>query len=453
MTEEKDKRPPEENFTPGAANAYIINEEILRSRIRTILNDPKPSSFLQQISTNPLVPVILGFLLTGLVGAFLTYYYNVKQKELEFELNARQRDREREKDDRQKELERERDERQKERERVKDENEKDLEYIRSKQDRELERLREERQKDLEYQRTQQNIVAQRTIEQVRVLDQFMKYISSEKPEERELGYFVFVSLGYEKLAATIIGQRRDLAGKEVLATLKENPDKEIKRLAVSGLAKISEVEIQRIEAITNLFETSKSDTPYNDIDDFLISKSVTRSRNLLSIIKSYIESPDAQYKDELTIYVGRLEKQDSTLSEDAKFLQLLRQAKKDPIMINVLTQLNRRLFFEPALRAAGALGIKTLLGFAVVYDSMVMGGFQRIRDQTSQELNGAPLAGVDERLWIKTYLKNRRTWFANHPLPLFHLLPVSRTDFFLALAENGKWDLAPPLDVRGVILK
>ncbi len=115
-----------------------------------MIDAPEPESRWKRISTNPLVVLVIGFLLTGLVGALLTNHYNAKQKQLEFELNNLQRDREREKDNRQRDLEQEKDRRQK-----------DLEFERNKQERQREVEHDDRQKDLEYQRSLQQTQIER----------------------------------------------------------------------------------------------------------------------------------------------------------------------------------------------------------------------------------------------------------------------------------------------------
>ncbi|MCA1568272.1 MAG: hypothetical protein LC803_22035 [Acidobacteria bacterium] len=55
--------------------------EALGNRIRT-LEEKASSSRVQSISTNPLVLLIMGFLLSGIVGGLLTHYHSIRQQEL-----------------------------------------------------------------------------------------------------------------------------------------------------------------------------------------------------------------------------------------------------------------------------------------------------------------------------------------------------------------------------------
>jgi chitosanase len=110
-----------------------------------------------------------------------------------------------------------------------------------------------------------------------------------------------------------------------------------------------------------------------------------------------------------------------------------------------------RHYLEPAANDAAAIGIKSVLGAAVVADSRVQGGFQRIRDATIQKLNGTPSTGVSEKLWIETYLQLRRAWKESLPAPIPST--VYREDTFLSLVSDGNWDLVPPLTIRGIGIK
>lgn len=124
--------------------ANTIDDEVLRSRIRKLIEKPKDASLWNRLSTNPLISVIPGFALTGVIGAYLTNYYNEKQKELEHLRNTQQKELDRTRDEQQRTLENDRNHQQKE-----------LEYLRDQRQRELERERAERQKELEFEKNKQ----------------------------------------------------------------------------------------------------------------------------------------------------------------------------------------------------------------------------------------------------------------------------------------------------------
>ncbi|HEX8072869.1 MAG TPA: hypothetical protein VF546_23185 [Pyrinomonadaceae bacterium] len=75
----------------------VIDDLVLRHKIRTLIEEavverkPKPS-LIQSLSTNPSVVVVLGFILSGLVGGLLTNYYTAKQQDLDYRRNLQQQE-------------------------------------------------------------------------------------------------------------------------------------------------------------------------------------------------------------------------------------------------------------------------------------------------------------------------------------------------------------------------
>jgi hypothetical protein len=117
----------------------IIDEEILRSRVRKTLDAPHQTSTRERISKNPLTTLFLGFILTTVVGASLTYYFNERLKTLEIEKNAEHRRVEWERDERLKQLSEQRAESQLALDRERADRNRDLEYQRELHKQTLER--------------------------------------------------------------------------------------------------------------------------------------------------------------------------------------------------------------------------------------------------------------------------------------------------------------------------
>lgn len=177
-----------------------VDDEVLRSRIRTLIDEKPASSFFQRISTNPLTAIVIGFLLTGVIGGFLTNYYSTKQKELEVQRTEQERESDRLRDEQQRELDRKReDDRrksdeirgdlQRESDRLYQIRQKDNEYERTVQQRESDRLKDIRQKAIEYQRALQ----QRESERLRDVRQKG---SEEQLRKRELIERLDLEIGY-----------------------------------------------------------------------------------------------------------------------------------------------------------------------------------------------------------------------------------------------------------------
>jgi hypothetical protein len=102
-----------------------------RSRFRKIQERPAPSSHWDKFSRNPLTALLIGFVLTGLVGTWLTNRYTAKQKELEFSRQEEQRNREHERDKHERDLEAQRAENQRKLDQEHDDREKHLQFERA----------------------------------------------------------------------------------------------------------------------------------------------------------------------------------------------------------------------------------------------------------------------------------------------------------------------------------
>jgi len=97
------------NLTESPSSTLdILSDEALRSRIRKIIEEPRALPAWERLSKNPLTAVLIGFLLTGVIGALLTYHFNGKLKTLELERNAEQRKSEAERNERIRQLENQR---------------------------------------------------------------------------------------------------------------------------------------------------------------------------------------------------------------------------------------------------------------------------------------------------------------------------------------------------------
>jgi len=81
-----------ESSEPKGSVDKVIDDEVLRARIRKIADEPPSPSRWKALSTSPLTAIVLGFVLTGILGASLTYYYNRKQADLEYQRTQQQKE-------------------------------------------------------------------------------------------------------------------------------------------------------------------------------------------------------------------------------------------------------------------------------------------------------------------------------------------------------------------------
>lgn len=218
---------------------------------------------------------------------------------------------------------------------------------------------------------------------------------------------------------------------------------------------LDELQKKAAEAIVNIFETDKILGDYccvvclqGDPGGLTYGRSQTtlNSGNLFLLIKAYCQSDGAISADVLQPYLPRLNNRDQSLDHDSNLRQLLRSAGKDPVMQKTQDEFFDRVYWNPAVKSATNLGINTPLGTAVVYDSVIHGSWQLMRDRTLGHYG--TVANLGEKDWIKHYVDVRRDWLANHSIVILHGT-VYRMDAFKSLITSGNWDLNLPFIVRG----
>ena len=190
------------------------------------------------------------------------------------------------------------------------------------------------------------------------------------------------------------------------------------------------------QAIVNIFETGTIRGNYGDVTlmrgdsgqlTYGRSQTTLASGNLYLLINDYAARSDGAYSEAMAPYLQALEACDPALNNNSAFRQLLKDAGDDPVMHDVQDAFFDRVYWDPAMRSADALGAKTPLGAAIVYDSTVHGSWAHVRDMTRKEYG--ELSRIGEEAWMGYYVDERRNWLATHPNPLLHKT-VYRMDAF-----------------------
>lgn len=218
---------------------------------------------------------------------------------------------------------------------------------------------------------------------------------------------------------------------------------------------LSNLQKQTAQAIINIFETGEVLGDYSnvtfvagDLGGLTYGRSqTTLMSNLAELIKDYCNAENAKFATQLRPYVGQLKAKDKRLNYNQTLHNLLRQAGYDPVMQATQDTFFDRVYWNPSVEYANSIGIKTPLGVTVVYDSVVHGSWQLMRDRTIQ--NFGNVANIGEQSWMKHYIDTRRKWLANHPIELLHKT-VYRMDAFKNLISTGNWELTLPLNVRNL---
>ena len=224
-----------------------------------------------------------------------------------------------------------------------------------------------------------------------------------------------------------------------------------------GAKMLTPLQKSTAQAIVNIFETGR---PLGDYGSVTVMKGDTggltygrsqttlMSGNLALLIHAYCSAAGG-LSDSLRPFLPAFDCRDKGLDGDAKVKDLLRQAGSDPVMRTVQDDFFDRIYWQPAVASADNIGVTRPLSVAVVYDSKIHGSYNMIRDLTVAKTGAVGDAG--EQIWIGSYVSTRRDWLASHKNELLHKT-VYRMDAFKLLIDNGGWDLALPLTVRGVVI-
>ena len=219
---------------------------------------------------------------------------------------------------------------------------------------------------------------------------------------------------------------------------------------------LTQLQKKAAQAVINIFETGRPLGDYGrvtllqgDTGHLTYGRSQTTlgSGNLYLLIKGYCEAAGAEFEDELSSYLNRLEDRDVNLDYDMKFRRFLRDAGRDPVMREVQDRFFDAVYWRPAVLAAESLGFSRALSISVVYDGHVHGSWLLMRSRTAEEYR--PGADISEMEWITHYINVRRQWLAHHSNPLLHKT-VYRMDAFNNLISHRNWDLQLPFICRGI---
>ena len=121
-----------------------------------------------------------------------------------------------------------------------------------------------------------------------------------------------------------------------------SPDRQVSSNTKRKRAMITELQKKSAQAIVNVFETSLPQGDYskvtllrNDSGHLTYGRSQTTlaSGNLFLLIKAYCDAPDAEFGEDLSAYLGRLEDIDLSLDRDMTLRPVLREAGGDAVIL------------------------------------------------------------------------------------------------------------------------
>lgn len=215
---------------------------------------------------------------------------------------------------------------------------------------------------------------------------------------------------------------------------------------------MNELQQKTIRAIVNVFETGRIRGNYSAIAvlkgdqghlSYGRSQATLGSGSLFQLIDLYCQQAGAKFAVQLRPFLPDLQKRDVRFDTDATFKLLLRDAgSQDDVMRATQDRFFSNNYFVPACTHAEALGIEDPLGIAVVYDSHIQGGWEKVKKRVGDVING------NARAWVTRFVRERTLWLSSlkDPLPA----TVYRMQSFDALIAANNWELSLPLEAHGV---
>jgi chitosanase len=117
-----------------------------------------------------------------------------------------------------------------------------------------------------------------------------------------------------------------------------------------------------------------------------------------------------------------------------------------------------RLYYQPSVEHSDNLGLQTALSRAVLYDSIIQhgdgddaDGLQALIERTGASVGGSPQIGIDEKVWLRVFLRVRREDLAHPHDPETAeewAESVGRCDVFSGIAANENYDLHGPIEIH-----
>jgi chitosanase len=169
--------------------------------------------------------------------------------------------------------------------------------------------------------------------------------------------------------------------------------------------------------ITSTFENATVEIQYDYVENIGDGRGITAGRagftsgtgDLLLLVRRYTEAKPGNV---LAQYIPALQAVDGTDSEDGLdgFAEDWAAAARDPEQRELQDDLVDELYFEPAMAMAADVGIRTPLGQAIFWDTMIQhgaGGENGTQAIIAETRAGYGEVGEDEAAWLDAFLDVR----------------------------------------------
>ncbi|MBF0546786.1 MAG: chitosanase [Candidatus Riflebacteria bacterium] len=198
----------------------------------------------------------------------------------------------------------------------------------------------------------------------------------------------------------------------------------------------------------------------------------TRDGDALLVAKEYINDPngDPKLQARFKNLVDTMEKRSEAGSGNVKGLEDLPKvwseaSRTDPQFNKAQDKISNQEIYNPAMKLADNLGAKLPLTKAALYEAGMMHGFSdadteakerydsvdSIADRATKKCGGNPSTGVDEKVWLKAFLQERKADLinpANKKTQKEWSEAVGRADTMIDIYNQGNFDLTKKMKVK-----
>jgi chitosanase len=159
--------------------------------------------------------------------------------------------------------------------------------------------------------------------------------------------------------------------------------------------------------------------------------------NLKKVLQRYVEN-GGKLGAQFAPYLPSLGS-GPTLARDMKFINLLKEAGKDPAMVKAQQECFEEFYLGPAFVWASSHGFTLPLSYMVIADSYLHSG-SMLGFLMKSFPEKKPKDGGNEQAWIRAYTKARKQWLATHSNKLLNKT-VYRANCYIEQMERGNWEM------------
>ena len=225
---------------------------------------------------------------------------------------------------------------------------------------------------------------------------------------------------------------------------------------VASISETRQVEIE--DHLVSAFENGTTDIQYGYIENLNDGRGYTAGRagftsgtgDLLLVVQRYSQLATGNALEKYLPDLRKVNGSDSVAGLDG-MEAVWANAANDPKFKLAQDQINNEQYRQPARKLATALGLQLPLSKVAVYEAGIQHGYgdnldtvNQIAERTSAQVGGSPTEGIDEKVWLKAFLVQRKQDLlhpANSATAAEWVESVDRADAMLRLFYANQFDL------------